>query len=174
MKKPPPPHDPIEALGEAYEMLLEKSLAGAQKAEKKGSLALHHYIDKAQQEVSDLNELSKEEAAKIARYLKRDLIDAAHYLNETGRELKDWFGFDVALIKDRLRDMFAQAADQTTKELLELKFRAQTTEYHTGEITGPGTLMCDNCREELHFHNPGHIPPCPKCRKTHFHRTTIE
>ena len=25
----------------------------------------------------------------------------------------------------------------------------------------------------LHFHNPGHIPPCPKCNNTHFHRQHI-
>lgn len=174
MKELPPPRDPIEALGEAYELLLEKSLDGAHKARTKGSLALHHFIDHAQKDVVALHKLSKEESDKLAQYLKRDLIDAANYLDKTGKELKDWFDFDVALIKDRLLEMFLQAADQTTKTLLELKYQAETSEYHTGEITGPGTLLCDHCQEKLHFHKPGHIPPCPKCRGTRFHRESIE
>ena len=94
--------------------------------------------------------------------------------NWVKRKLKNWLGFDIALIEDRLRDMFFQAADQTTKELLELKYRAEIAGYHTGEITGPGTLVCDKCQEKLHFHKAGHIPPCPKCRGTHFHREGVE
>ena len=174
MKKPPPPRDPVEALGEAYELLLEKSLDAAHKAEEKGGLALHHFIDETKKDVAALNKLGKDEMDILAQYLKRDLNDAAQYLDKTGKELKDWFGFDIALIKDRLRDMFLLAADQTTKELFELKFRAQASEYHTGEITGPGTLLCDQCAEKLHFHKPGHIPPCPKCKGTRFHREKIE
>jgi hypothetical protein len=42
--------------------------------------------------------------------------------------------------------------------------------YRTGEITGPGTLVCDNCEERLHFHKAGHIPPCPKCHGVIYHR----
>jgi glycosidase len=174
MDKLKPPHDPIEALGEAYELLLEKSLAAARKAEEKGEAGLHHFIDETKNDVAELKELGREEMNIVAEYLKRDLSDAADYLDKTGKELKDWFDFDMALIKDRLLEMFSQAADQTTKELMELKFRAAASEYHTGEMTGPGTLLCDKCAEKLHFHNPGHIPPCPKCRGTHFHREKIE
>ncbi|MBI3773498.1 MAG: hypothetical protein HY272_12460 [Gammaproteobacteria bacterium] len=40
---------------------------------------------------------------------------------------------------------------------------AEHEEYHTGEITGPGTLICEGCGEHVQFHHPGLIPPCPKC-----------
>ena len=173
MKDLKPPRDLLEVVGEAYELLLEKSLEEGHKIKEKGNLALHHFIDEAQKDLSIVEELGKEETEKLANYLKRDLIDAANYINKTGRELKDWLGFDIALIEDRLREMFFQAADQTTKELLELKYRAEIAEYRTGEITGPGTLVCDKCQEKLHFHKPGHIPPCPKCRGTHYHRDKI-
>ena len=174
MKDLKPPRDPLEVIGEAYELLLEKSLDEGHKIKVKGNLALHHFIDEAQKDLSIVEELGKEETEKLANYLKRDLIDAANYINKTGRELKDWLGFDIALIENRLREMFFQAADQTTKELLELKYQAEIAGYNTGEITGTGKLVFDKYKEKSHYHKPGHVPPCPKCRKTQFHRDNIE
>lgn len=170
MSKPVPPNDPIEALGKAYETLLEKTVEEAHKAKVKSGPALHHLIDEVAQKSSDITELTGEETVKIGKYLKRDLVDAADYLETSGKELKDWFGFDLSLIKDRLLENFRKAADQTTVELLELKQQAEAAGYQTGEICGPGTLACDVCGEKLHFHRAGHIPPCPKCNGTHFHR----
>lgn len=170
MKKITPPHDPIEALGEAYELLLDKTVEKAQKTKIKSGPALHQLIDDIAQKSSDVTELAGEEAVKIGEYLKRDLIDAANYLEQTGKELTDWLGFDLTYLKDRLRDSFSKAADQTTIELLKLKQQAEAAGYHTGEISGPGTLICDMCGEKLHFHKAGHIPPCPKCQGSHYHR----
>lgn len=170
MTKLTPPHDPIEALGEAYETLLEKTVDKAHEAKIKSGPALHQLIDEVAQKSSDVNELAGEEAVKIGNYLKRDLVDAANFLEKTGKELKDWLGFDLELLKDRLRDDFSKAADQTTIELMQLKQQAEAAGYRTGEICGPGTLYCDECGEKLHFHQAGHIPPCPKCNATHFHR----
>lgn len=92
------------------------------------------------------------------------MIDAASYIDKTGKELKDWLGFDLMYLKDHLRDDFSKAADQTTIELLNLKQQAETIGYRTGEIVGPGTLMCDQCVEKLHFHNAGHNPPVPSAK----------
>jgi len=170
MTKLTPPHDPLEALGEAYELLLDKTIEEAKAAKVKSGPALHHLIDEVAEKSSDINELAGEETVKLGRYLKRDLVDAASYLEKTGKALKDWLGFDLTYLEDRLRDNFAHAADQTTIELLKLKQEADAAGYHTGEITGPGTLLCDQCGETLHFHKAGHIPPCPKCQGTRFHR----
>ena len=170
MAQLPTPKDPIEAVGEAYELLLEKSLEEARKVKDKTGPVLHDIIDKTSQTVSDLTELSKEEAEKLGSYLKRDLLDAAEFMSEQGKEFRQWLATDVELIEDRLLDLFAQAADQTTVQLLKLKERAEAAGYHTGEMAGLGTLKCDSCGELLHFHKAGHIPPCPKCKATKFHR----
>lgn len=172
MSKISPEHDPIEALGEAYEALLEKSLEEAHQAKAKSGPALHRFIDEVAQKSSEINELAGEKTIKVGQYLKRDLIDAASFLDKTGKALKDWLGFDLALLENRLWDDFSKAADQTTVELLNLKQQAANAPYHTGEVCGPGTLVCDQCGELLHFHKPGHIPPCPKCQATTFHRAT--
>lgn len=170
MKKSLPPHDPIETMGDAYELLLDKAL---QKAHQSGD-AVHHVIDEIQNDIAAVNKFGDDEVVKLKEYVKRDLIDAAVYLDKTDKELAFWVGFDVALIKREFWELFSKAADQTTKALYQLKREAEYAEYHTGELTGLGTLVCDHCGEKLHFHKPGHIPPCPKCNSTHFHRQHFE
>ena len=170
MSKLPPPRDPLEVLGEAYELLLEKATEEAQKAKQVSGPALHKIIEQTSEKLSELGELTEEEAAQVSEYLKRDLREAATYMQETGEDFKKWLAIDTAMIEDYLFERFKQAADQTTIELLKLKAAAETAEYRTGEISGPGVLMCDDCGEQLHFHRAGHIPPCPKCKHSKFHR----
>jgi rubrerythrin len=131
-------------------------------------------MDEIRGDMVALNRFSDDEVDKLEKSVKRDLVDAAQYLDETGKELKEWLGFDVALIKSDFWEIFSRAADQTTTALRRLQLQAEIAEYHTGELTGLGTLVCDQCGEKLHFHKPGHIPPCPKCNSTHFHRQNIE
>ena len=161
-----PPHDPIDALGEAYELLLEKSL---QKAHQSGAL-VHHMIEESRGDITALHKFSDDAVIKLEGYLKRDLIDAAQYLAKTEKELKYWLDFDVALIKSEFWNQFTEAAGHTRIALNQLKGLAKNTEYLSGELIGVGTLVCSQCGEKRHFHKPSHIPPCAKCGGTHFHR----
>jgi len=168
-KKSPTPF-PTEGMAEAYEKLLLLTMKEAKLLKKKTGPALHKLIDTTSEKISELGELTEEEAEKISEYLKRDLKEAASYMAETGSDFKKWLALDTEIIEDYLLDHFKQAADQTTIELAKLKKTGETAEYHTGELTGPGVLMCDKCGEQLHFKKAGHIPPCAKCHDTHFHR----
>ena len=171
MAKENRPHDPLDILGVAYETMLERSATEFRKLEKKTGPALHSLIDKAKAKAVELGELTEDEAAHLAEYLKRDLSDASFYISEHGRELKDWLGFEDSLIAAELLDVFLQAANPSTVDMNELKLElAAQSIYKTGEITGPGALVCDECDEVLHFHKAGRIPPCPKCHKSSFHR----
>ena len=167
----PTHNDPIDALGAAYEMMYERAAENLYSTEKKSAQLLHKLIDEARDKAVELKELSEDDAAKLADWLKRDLDDTVNYLSETGLELKDWLGFETALLESTMLDLMLKAADKTTVELLTMKdYARQPHAYHTGEITGPGTLVCDQCGEKLHFHRAGKIPPCPKCHATTFHR----
>ena len=169
--KDPLHHDPLDALGEAYEKMFERAAKNLHKAEEKSGDLLHKLIDEAKNKAVELEELSREDAEKLSAYLKRDLSDAANYLSETGRELEDWLGFETTLVESGIFDFLLKAADKTTLALLKMKEDAQqASAYRTGEITGAGTLVCDQCGENLHFRRAGKIPPCPKCHKTAFHR----
>jgi len=168
-KKSPTPF-PTEGMAEAYEKLLLLTMKEAKLLKEKTGPALHKLIDTSSEKISELGELTEEEAEKISEYLKRDLTEAASYMAETGADFKKWLALDTEIIEDYLLDQFKQAADQTTIELAKLKKAGEIAEYHTGELTGPGVLMCDKCGEQLHFKKAGHIPPCAKCHDTHFHR----
>ncbi len=165
-----PPHDPVEALGEAYELLLEKTLEKTRALERVTARAVHEMVDRARAELVALGRVTEREGEELAEALKRDLTEAARYLDETGRELKDWLGFDIELLEDRLRENLFAAADQTTLALNALRMAARAAEYHSGEITGPGTLVCDACGERVQLRHAGRVPPCPKCRGGRFHR----
>ena len=169
-EKKSPSHFVTDGISEAYEKLLMLSMKEAKVLEEKTGPALHKLIDEVAEKASDFSELTAAEASKISDYLKRDLRDAATYMAENGGEFKEWLSIDTELIEDYLLDHFSQAADQTTIELNKLKETAAAAEYHTGEIIGPGVLICDECGEQLHFNKAGHIPPCPKCNHTKYHR----
>jgi hypothetical protein len=170
MKKPQN-QGPIDVLAQIYEKLFESVVKNFHNKEEKSGALLHKLIDEAKEDAVKLEEISREDAEKLSDYLRRDLSDAASYLSETGGELRDWLGFETVLLETEILDQLLNTADPTTVELFKLKLDAQQTPaYHTGEITGPGTLVCDQCGEKLHFYKAGKIPPCPKCHATSFHR----
>ncbi len=169
-------HTPEEEtrLIHGYNHMMERVRASLGKFGQGDQSRLQRAIDKAREETVALGELSLEEAERIGNYLRRDIEDAAGFLaSDEAQELKDWFRFDVALIEEQLREMFLSVADQTRLDSLAFEEALEEAgEYHTGEITGPGTLACLGCGELLHFHHTNRIPPCPKCHGTVFSRET--
>lgn len=174
MKKPV--HvDPLDAMGAAYETMYERVAERLKDAKEHTGPLLHKFIDEARDKAVKLDELTEEDAEKLTVWLKRDLDDAIDHLAETDDKLKDWLGFETTLLESAFLQMLLETADQTTLELLRMKENAKLpSTYHTGEVTGPGTLICEECGEKLHFHRAGHIPPCPQCHKTVFHRILID
>ena len=144
-----------------WEMLYEKTMPNLQQQ-------IQQVIDKT----IEIEELTEEEATRIAGYLKRDIEDAAQFLAETDQELQDWLQFDLALIEDSLLHILKNSVNHTRDELLKLSLNAKLANtWHTGEITGPGTLICINCQKALIFHEPAQIPNCPHCQSIVFERS---
>lgn len=131
-----------------------------------------HGLDGAKEKVSEIGGLTQEEAYKVGDYVKRDLEDAAHALAGSDNDsLSEWLKFDVELIENFALDAFMSVADKTRIELAKLDQYARSTEtYHSGEVTGPGTLTCEQCNAEITFKSTSVIPACPKCSATTFIR----
>jgi len=156
----------------AYDKMMERVHHLLDDAEEQAMPALQRNIDHAKQRAVELRELTADEADKVASYVKRDLHEAADYLDKTGKELSSWFTFDLQLVEERMLDLFSRAADKTRLELNRLASQAnRAQEYHTGEIATIGTLVCSDCGCEMHFKKTSRIPPCPKCHKTVFKRS---
>ncbi len=167
--------DPLDALGAIYETMYEHVADNLHKAKDKSETLVHELVDEAKEKVKKIEQVTEEDAENLARWLKRDLDDVINYLSETEYAFRDWLGFEAALIKNELIQAMLDTADKTTLALLRMKENAQKPAvYHTGEMAGFGTLICDECGEKLHFHKPARIPPCPKCHETSFHRVQFE
>ena len=161
--------DPVDRLVEAYESMLERVHDFFTDEGRKISLV--EALTEAREKAVELGELTREEAEKLSVYVQRDIQDAAEYIADTGQEFRDWFLFDWKLIEDRMYRLIAGVADQTSLQLKEFARQAREASlYHTGEITGPGTLLCVACGKEMSFSKTGRIPPCPGCSGTSFSR----
>jgi len=157
----------------AYNQMMERVKGALEHAEHETLPTLQKSIDQAKAKAIDLGELTREEADEIGQWLRRDLEDAGYYLASTGSELRDWFRFDIEQVEARLLDLFGQATDRSRLEFLAFENRVLAeSQYHTGQVTAPGTLVCQVCGKELHFHQTGHIPPCPACHGSRFERVS--
>jgi len=167
MSKTQTSEDKIKYLATAYENLLDKALHQTVSS-------IHHSIDSVQDDLAALGKLTIDETKHLKHAVKRDLNHAAQHLQASNQELKSWLGFDLELIKVELWKKFLDATDKANLELIKLKETAANAQYNTGEMIGLGTLVCDKCQTNLHFHQPSHIPPCSQCHGTHFHRQHVE
>ena len=161
-----------EALEQAYRNMMARLKTGWDMMREQTMPSLKQQIQQVVEKTSTLEELTEEEAARIGSYLKRDIEDAAQFIVETDQELQDWLQFDLALIEESLLHVLETSVNHTRDELLKLSLDAKlVSEWHTGHITGPGTLVCTHCNSTMQFHKPGRIPPCPHCQHTVFERS---
>ena len=116
--------------------------------------------------------LTSAELDKVSGYVKRDIEHAAHGLSdeEDKSSLSEWFKFDIELIENFTLDAFLSLADKTRLELAKLEQLAEAHTYHSGDITVPGTFICDDCGKEIAFKSPSEIPECPQCHGKTFIR----
>jgi len=50
------------------------------------------------------------------------------------------------------------------------KDKWSTGDFVVGEITGPGTLVCSHCGQQVQFQTTSKIPQCPNCQQSSFKR----
>ncbi|MBB71922.1 MAG: hypothetical protein CMF50_05940 [Legionellales bacterium] len=164
-------NDPDKKLTHGYEKMLHHLQASLNEFGEHAKPHVNEALLKAKETTVKLGHLTVEEAETIAEYLRRDVVDAARFMVNVKKLFADWLYFDAKLVEAKLLEISADIADKTSLELLEFNYELDHgPEYHSGEITGLGTLECINCGEVLHFHKISHIPPCPKCHHGKFQR----
>ena len=142
-------------------------------------MSLQKALNLAKHQAVHLGEVSAEEAHEIGEYIKRDINDAAEYMMDSSAEFYDWLLLDIEIIERKVMELFLSVADHTRIELLQFKqtlplsnqvLPEQIPVYKSGEITGPGTLICENCGKIKPFLNSDEITNCERCEHNRFIR----
>jgi len=162
---------------DAYNQMMARVKDSIDSAEAHAVPTLQKAIEHARKQAIHLGEVSVEEAEEVGNYIKRDINDAAEYLMETSHEFSEWLMLDIEIIEQKVLELFLSVADKTRIELEQLSrpgcgIEAESVGviYKTGEITGPGTLVCTNCNERVQFSTTHTIPDCIKCTGQSFKR----
>jgi rubrerythrin len=129
-------------------------------------------LEISKEKLRHASDLTNEEWDKVSDFVKRDVEHAAHGLSskEDNNSLSEWFKFDVKLLENFALDAFLSIADKTRIELAKLQELAKAHVYHSGDITMPGTFICDGCGKEIAFKTASEIPACPACHAKTFIR----
>lgn len=161
------------SLVDAYNQMMARVKEIIDNAETNTAPTLQKAIEQARKQAIHLGEITLEEAEEIGNYIKRDINDAAEYLMETSHEFSEWLMLDIELIEQKVLELFLSVADKTRIELEQLSqpgFDITESEYLSGEITGPGTLVCINCEHKIQFSTTDTIPVCHQCLHRAFKR----
>jgi len=166
------------SLIKAYNQMMSRVKDTIDNAEAHAIPTLQKAIEQAKKQALHLGEVTAEEADEIGNYIKRDINDAAEYLMESSHEFSEWLMLDIEIIEQKVLELFLSVADKTRVELEQFShpncktdnMQQETTVYKSGEITGPGSLICTNCQQMIQFSTTGTIPECSQCKHTLFQR----
>ena len=137
---------------------------------KDGRKTVDEALKKAGDEISSGGEFTREQAEKIANYLRRDLGAVGNKIKKTRatvitaaepHRLAAGVQSGLAKLLHTAADVLTDVAERSEK----------TIEFRTGEVTSPGTLTCKDCGKEMSLKSTVRIPPCPSCHKTVFRKS---
>jgi isocitrate dehydrogenase len=156
-------------LAEQYDKLAGKFnelyLAGKARGRDSMSAAL----DKAHEQLTALGELSTEHGEELKQSLARDLDHTISFAQHLGEEAK--VRLNPARLGAGALSSLSTALELTGNALHSLSHKTkEPLIYKTGEMTSAGTLTCQSCGQQVHLKETGHVPPCPKCKGTVFHK----
>lgn len=135
-----------------------------------GRKTVDEALKKAGEEISAGGDFTREQADKIGNYIRRDLSAVGRKLKKSRdtvitaaepHRLAAGVQSGLAKLLNTAADTLSGFADRSEKVL----------EFHTGEVTSPGTLTCKACDKELRLKATVRIPPCPSCHKTVFRKS---
>jgi len=157
----------------AYNQMMKEMRDAFEQADA-SDMSLQKSLDLARHQAVHLGEVTAEEAFEIGEYIKRDINDAAEYMMDSSAEFYDWLMLDIEIIERKVIDLFLSVADHTRIELEQFKQPVSLPEqipvYKSGEITGPGSLICEGCGKAKPFLSSDEITDCQQCGHNRFIR----
>jgi hypothetical protein len=175
--------NPTNHLITAYNQMMEEMRNAFEHASPE-DMSLQKALDLAKHQVVHLDKVTAEEANEIGEYIKRDINDAAEYMMDASSEFYDWLMLDIEVIERKVMELFLSVADHTRVELEQfrpvmqhvdqtkhdLSVNDRSSIYRSGEITGPGCLICECCGKARAFFSSDVITDCGGCGHHRFIR----
>lgn len=129
---------------------------------------LNRMIAKVQAYLEAASDLTQDELALIAEYVKRDL---GNY--DEGRSEAPESAFMLAL-KDTAWSWLADVTDRAQVEWRELADELEHKGiYRAGDWVGLGVLVCDHCEWRHTVLHPEQLGTCPECGANEYHREPL-
>ncbi len=131
---------------------------------------LNRMIARVQAYMEAAGDLTKDELALIAEYVKRDL---GNYDEGRKDEQVEESAFMLAL-KDTAWSWLADVTDRTQVEWQELADELEHKGvYRAGDWVGLGVLVCDHCEWRHTVLHPEQLGTCPECGADEYHREPL-
>lgn len=167
------PQELDKKLEKAYQSMVKHTQEALSNFEEHTLPAIQEALAKAKEKAIELEELTEEEAEKIAHYLKRDIQAVGKELKTSGQELETLVKNDLILLGNKFWEMIASNVDESKIELFKFeKEFCHPVEYKTGEVTAAGTLVCNSCGHKIVVEKSRRIPKCPACKATVFSKVS--
>jgi len=152
---------------ELYEKMSHALQDRLEHAGKISAEAFDHALRETREWAERMKENYGEDVSRVGESIRRDWLDAIRYTRE--QTLKN---LDLERVQVGVMGFLARLARSAGAQLEQFADRvSERLTYKTGEIAGAGTLVCEKCGQQLVLERPKRVPPCPKCRHTHFSRS---
>lgn len=153
-----------------YEKFAARAKDIMDEAKEKTSEAVEVAIEKAKEEMIEAGEFGREQGEKFKAFLERDTKIARENLVKVGQSAMEML--NPGRVSAGLQNVLVSILDQLGEKFEDWSKKVESgLDYKAGELTSPGTLVCKKCKNEIHMKVTGHVPVCPKCNATEFHKT---
>lgn len=140
---------------------------------KNGERNIENLIGSAEKEPDTSKHLTRDEVERITTAMHRDLQEFVRSYEESKHEFSS--SVFVRVIKESLWQELADITDKTQLEWREIfKDVSHHGVYHSGEIVGLGSLICEKCHCHRAIYTPQVLPRCLKCGYDQFSRQSFE
>ncbi|MBO1518501.1 zinc ribbon-containing protein [Oceanisphaera pacifica] len=130
--------------------------------------SIKELVETTQAYMEAASDLTKDELALIAEYVKRDLVE----LEDSGDEFRDSLFY--RRIKETVWGWVSEITDKSQLEWQELATELTNNgEYQAGEVVGPGRYDCTLCAHSHEVTHPEVLTSCLECNHTAFIRRPL-
>ena len=153
-----------------YEKMAGRAKELIEEAKELTSETMSAAIEKARKEMVAAGEFTQEQGERLKKFMERDLQAGRDFVSKAGDSARE--ALEPHRLAAGLQGILANILETVGGALEEFGKKLDSElDFKTGEITTPGTLTCKSCGAAVSIKHTGHIPPCPKCAATEFHKS---